>query len=529
MQEQLYTVKFVGGKELEVKTDGPPPTEEAIRDYIKANPSVLKPRNLTEGLAEARAAQAAGMQMQGEFMGDVLAGGSRTLGRQALRGVDTVRGLFGYDPIKQNYPNVMAPETTGGGKAGEFLTEALEYIIPAGAAARGTAAVARLAPAAYRGLVTVGGGALAQGATAGGVAAGQGHDWKLPAALGAGGTLAVEGAIAAAPTVAKFGRQMVRSELQPTLASMKVQPGASWRGIDKVANDITDFIIKNRLMSPEAANKMVVAAEQEVQSIVQQATAKGVTVPAPQVTLLRLQRLRNMAAKASGKSDTVDQIDRAIADYMARSPLTEDVTQQVVQQTPLGTRMAGGPPTQTVTVTGRQPRTDVTPTEALEGARLDARFKTGGQHGEFKPATMEIEKAYEIGQRNALKGTLPDVRAPLKTEGNAIAARNMLERAEFRGNNLDPGLGPVDAMTAAIEVGTGHVPVISFTRALIRNNKLRLGIYADDMARALKNNDAQATARILQKLGVAIPSAGQAHTLQDYGITVKDLVGGSPQ
>ncbi|MEQ1726747.1 MAG: hypothetical protein ABL982_00085 [Vicinamibacterales bacterium] len=468
----------------------------------------------TPAAASATPAPTSFMDTAGAVVGDTLRGAKAGLVRTAVHGGDYIRRGLGMDRIidEPDVQAAMTPPASTAGKVGFGVEQAAEFLAPGALADRAAIAVsARVAPRVGRVAARVLSRSAAGAGSSAVVAKSQGRDASSAAVWGGAFPVAGEAVTAGGRFLKSTAPAWVRSELKPTVASMKSQPGADWIGINKVADDITQFILTNRVTSPAKAQAIINRAEDEVQRIVQEATAKGVTVPAPQLALRRLQALRASAAKAGGQWDSVDIIDNAIADFMKRSPLTESVTRAVVRPASMTERMSGRAQPQVATTASRELRTDVSPQEALSGARLDARFRNRDQFGSTKGASTEVSKEIERGQRNAVKAVLPEVRPVLREEGKAIAARNMLERSQFRVNNTDP-INPMDATTMAVEVGAGQVPVISTARAFLRNNKLRLGIWSDRLANAIASNNAQAAGAILRRFGAAAGGSAAAES-----------------
>jgi hypothetical protein len=149
----------------------------------------------------------------------------------------------------------------------------------------------------------------------------------------------------------------------------------------------------------------------------------------------------------------------------------------------------------------RQLRPDVPAEEALDIARTTSRFETRRSWGEQKGTAMEAVKAQERAVRDAFRQALPEARTPLERQGQAILAERVMDRQVWREANRDvvslPGL-----------VGLSANAVVGFAAHWLRNNQLRAGIWADQLADAIATNNAAAAAGILSRLRVRLPTLG---------------------
>jgi hypothetical protein len=79
----------------------------------------------------------------------------------------------------------------------------------------------------------------------------------------------------------------------------------------------------------------------------------------------------------------------------------------------------------------------------------------------------------------------------------AIPVRDALDRQAFREANRDPMGLPATVLAA------GGRDVLAIGANVLRNQGLRLGIYAKMLRDALARNDVQATTAVLTRLGVS--------------------------
>ena len=166
----------------------------------------------------------------------------------------------------------------------------------------------------------------------------------------------------------------------------------------------------------------------------------------------------------------------------------------------MGSVMAGN--TAPVPTTARALRTDVSPAEALELARGGGKWGNKRAWGEQKGAAREASKAVERAERDAVKAAVPEAKPLLARQGQAIQARQALDRQALREGNREP-ISPFDVTTAAVEsAATGRIPVLAIARHLLRENKLRFGVWAKRLERAIEKNDEATAAVILDRFGI---------------------------
>lgn len=334
------------------------------------------------------------------------------------------------------------------------------------------------------------------------------------AATAIGGLVAGPAAVrGAGRVVGKTAKPLVRSAIKPTVTAMRQQAGASVAGINSIANRLTNFIVENGIASREAAQQLVSNIEGRIQQVVGQSTK---TTDAPQRARRYLSALETSAKKQGLHADDVAVIRAKANELLTDSPLSEDVVNTVMQPSPSGLVDQYGKPVMVPTqVTSRALRTDVMPDEALAIGRASSKWGNKKQWGEQKSASKEADKAVERATRDATKAAVPEAKPLLQKQGQAIQAREALGRKEFREANREP-VSPFDVTTAAAEIGTGRLPVLSVARHVLRENKLRLGVWAKQLERAVANHDEAAAAVILDRLGLAraatSPSGSRANT-----------------
>lgn len=343
---------------------------------------------------------------------------------------------------------------------------------------------------------------IGQGDIAGGLGASAGLVGSIlaPGAVKAAASTPVVRAVTAPVAEALEGQavRLARAGVKAPLALLKQQAGASTAGVNVGATRLAKFLIDNRITSPGQATRIIKNTEAEIQRIL---AAKGATpTDAPARAQLYLDILEQQAAKAV-KPDHAATIRAVAAEMMNESVLGEPVTTTVMRPPSLGSRMAGQTAPVPTPVTTRALRASVPADEALAIARTTSRFETRRSWGEQKGTAMEATKAQERAVRDAFKQALPETRTPLEQQGQAILAEKVLDRQAWRELNRDvislPGL-----------VGLSANAVVGFAAHWLRNNQLRAGIWADQLAKAIAAQNAPAAAGILARLRVRLPALG---------------------
>lgn len=323
--------------------------------------------------------------------------------------------------------------------------------------------------------------ALKSGAASGGLASVQG------ASPGEAATTGVLGATGAAiPALGRWigskAEPLVRAHVKPTVAAMQRIAGASVEGIEAKATQLVRFVLDNRLTTAPKAQKIFETAERELQRVL---AVKNAPTDAPARALRYLGALEKSAAKQGLPADDVAMLKSA-----AKEVLESGLGEHVI------------PPGQWLPkATTRAPRSDVTAQEALERARATSRWDTRKAWGEQKGTRLEASKAVERALRDAVKKAVPETKALLKREGLAIQAQKALDRSEFRAANRDVVSLPAHVVAAG-EISRGRVPILSLAANWLRNNQARLGIYADQLGKAITQGDTGRVVSILHRLGV---------------------------
>lgn len=388
-----------------------------------------------------------------------------------------------------------APQWMGPANEGEALGYALEqggeFMLPA----KGITAAADAA-AKYGTVAKVAAKVLGEAAGAGTVSAVHGGNPLEAAAVAAAFPFADLGLTAAGNAAGRVAPKLVRSAIKPTVTAMKQQAGASVSGINAQADRLVKFILDKGITSAGKAQKIIDDAETEIASLL--TDAKGVATDAPQRAQRYLQALEESASRQGLPADDVATIRGKMKELLQSSPLSRDAKQIVLEESPHGlVDQYGNPVLVPVEKTTRELRDDVDPLEAMGIARSSSKWGNKKQWGEQKGAATEASKAVERAARDSVKRSVPGATAPLQREGQAIKARDVLDRQAFREANRDTLGLPAHALAAG-----GH-NVLALASNWLRSNGTRTGVWAKRLSDAVNSGDAKAAREILVKLGVA--------------------------
>ena len=289
----------------------------------------------------------------------------------------------------------------------------------------------------------------------------------------------------------------VRAAIKPTVTAMKRLAGASATGIDAKANDLVRFIIENRITTPEKAVRIFEQAERELQRLL---SVKNAPTDAATRSARYLDALERSASRQGLPAADVAALRNAQAQLL-EGPMGTDVVTMVSRPHPTLVDPQGNPIMVLVPDVSRELRQTVPAAEALQSARASSQWSTRKQWGEMKGVEKETRKAVERGQRDAVKEAVPESRALLKEEANALHAAEILDRMGFRTANRDVISLPA-WVAAAPAVASGKPPILAMAANWLRNNQMKAGIYANDLSRAIERGDAVQVVTILQRLGV---------------------------
>ncbi len=427
-----------------------------------------------------------------------------TFGRVAhmVPGVDTVLGPIPDDAETQLGLDI--DPTNRAQRAGQFVEQAAEYLVPAAPAERVAATIAtKLAPFLGKAAPTIVRAGM-EALTSGAVTAGQGGDVATGAVLGAAGPITGAATMATGRAIGRQARPLGRAAIKPMLSSLKRIAGAGREGLDAKAEQLVQFILDNRLTTPEQATAIIEDAERRLSQMLADATAP---TDMPARSLRYLTALERSARKQGLAAADVATLRNATAEVLAGGLGTDEVTMVLKPHSRL--LDAHGKPLMVLQPeTARVLRTDVSAAEAMDRARATSRWQTRKAWGEQKGTQIEAHKAVERAGRDAAKATVPEARATLQRESHAIRAREALDRMRLRQGNREV-VGLPEAAVSLAELQAGRVPFLTWAENWLRKNQLRAGIYANDLRKAIDRKDKQAVGRIMTRI---VTGAGAAST-----------------
>ena len=454
-------------------------------------------KSSTTDADNAAVAQLFGVRPGALGISDPLFEGVLQVGKSAARsGYNLLQGATNYlsGADLPDAPASLQPDTPGE-YVGDFAEQGLEFLLPAKPVAGLVGKAAEYGPRLKQAARIVG-----EAAGAYGISSLQGGDAGTTALIAGAVPVVGQGISATGRAIGRQAPKLVRSALKPTVTAMKQQAGASRTGIDAQAERLVQFVLDNEITSAAKAQQIIDDAEREIGRLVD--NASGVATDAPQRAQRYLQALERSAQRQGLPADDVASIRAKMAELLDESPLSEDVVTTVMAPSPSGLVGPSGQPVLVpVDETSRALRTDVDAKEALDLARGGGKWGNRKAWGEQKGATREASKAVERAERDAVKTAVPDTRPVLQREGQAIQAKNVFERMQFREGNREP-ISPFDVMTAAVETSQGRPPIMAVARHFLWNNKIKLGIWAKRLEQAIERNDVQEAGEILGRFGV---------------------------
>lgn len=375
-------------------------------------------------------------------------------------------GLMNRDAAAFDAARQMVAPSNDVQRAGQAAEQIAEFAAPIPGGARAVWAARALEAAK---------GALVAGAQTG-------SPEQAAVAAAAGGLPIAEGA---AWVTRKASDKAVRAVLKPAYSLLSKINSAGGAGVEATADELVDFVISNKLATPEQARKLITRTEQQIERAF---SVRNPPTDAPSRAKAALDALDANASKLA-LPDQVRGPIRAKMEELLRGSMAEEV-------------MVMGPNGLT---TARVLRPSSLAKETLDSARESSLTKTGGHWGAPKDAAegsaMRADKAVEKAQRDAVKDVMPELRGPLRTQGHAIDAQKVLDRAAWREGNREAG-----GLIGAVEKAHGGSGILGLGWTVLRSGQLRGGIYAGQLARALERGNGPEVANVLQKLGFAIPS-----------------------
>jgi len=512
-----YTITAPDGREFELEGSSPPTEAELEQVFASMAPAAKsggspvadapqpEPMSAGDMLSRAVTGGAFDANQLGEFAGKLYEGTIGTIPAAAKLGWEmshpdpgrrAAAAAGAYEAAKAASADqfTKAGEALGQGPADD-VTEMVTRAVTGGALGANQLEAAGHAAAGAIPMVGPAAAAAGEEFASGNVAGGGGATVALLAPTVAS-KVASPVVSAVAKTAAKTTRDMseflARSAVKPLVSSMKRVAGASSTGVEVQAQKLVRFIIDERIATPEKAAEIIGSSERELQRLL---AVKNAPTDAATRSQRYLEILEKNAAKAGLNADNVAALKSAQRELL-EGPMGRDAFE-----------MATGPDGKTELVKVREARPEVPAAEALESARASSKWQTRRAWGEQKGASMEATKAVERAQRDAVKAAVPESKPILRRQGNAIQAREALDRMAFREANREPA-GLAGSIVGAGEVVAGKAPVMGMALELLRSGKLHGSFKLDSLSKALtkavETNNAPQAAFILGKVGVRV-------------------------
>jgi hypothetical protein len=263
--------------------------------------------------------------------------------------------------------------------------------------------------------------------------------------------------------VTALGPRMVTSYLKPGVAMLRKRAGIEGDTKSGVMRKLTDFVIKEKLTSPEKAQGLVSSVGKQIDDTLAQAEAANPNLVLD--TNRRLPRYLQSLLRRTEKQMLPGQDRTAI----------QNTGRELVEDSPLSRARH---PSELIPRGSSRPRvlrSDVTPSEGMEMVRTRSYFDPTASGGRVA-AGKTIERAV----RDAIKARVPPARPMLSRQGRAIDATEALDAAGVAAGKRDTLGGFAQTMGAV-----NARPTIGLLMQLLKEGQLRGGVYSPEIAHAL--------------------------------------------
>lgn len=479
-----------------------PPTEADMAEVFAAH-RAQRPPSVADAVRSVPLHAGAGGMTVGDAENAVIGAGKNFL-KTVTTGGNLLRKVPGIKQLDEAIGSVELPQSavTPKGTAqhvGAFIEDTAENVVPSMRAAGVATALTKGLPNA----VKVGGQMLAGAAANAATGALHGHtDPAKDAAIGAAGPFVGGAALGTARWLGRKSLPLAQAALKTPVRILKSMPGASKEGIDKMSKRLANTALDERLFNSDAATEAIDETMGQVDAKL--AAKAGLPTDAPTRAVRYLGGLRRGAAKSPLAEDATAAINGK-EDELLRGRFGEDVQTGVrVVPHPQGLR---GPNDKVLTteepVIERQLRSSVPVQESREASLAMSKY-TPSKWGAQQNAPEEANKAVERATRDAVKSAVPETKPLFAKAQRLVKTREALRIMGQRDANRDVMSLPASAGNiAGVATGKPGAALVGFATQFLKNNQLRLGIYARDLEKALAAGDPQMIGRVLQKVGVS--------------------------
>jgi hypothetical protein len=305
----------------------------------------------------------------------------------------------------------------------------------------------------------------------------------LQGALTAGTGVIGAGVVRAGQAVADRAVPLVRSALKPAFSELRRRAGIEGVAPAALANRQAKFIVDHQLSTPEQAAALAKVSGQQVDDAIAAAEANPTVSPVLD-TANRIPRYLNAMLKRVEKQITPGK-DRAAIQNLGRevvedSPLSQNVGSTTPKQPPPASinrpsltqpslNRPWGTPKVEPSSRPRALRANVKPSEGAEIVRSKSFFDKDASGGSIAGG-----KAIERAIRDSIKETVPATRQPLMTQGRAMDAERLLDRASWRDANRDSMPGGMGAIAG---IANGR-PLVGMLLQALKEGQLKAGLAA---------------------------------------------------
>lgn len=477
-----------------------PPTEADMAEVFAAH-RAQRPPSVADAVRSVPLHAGAGGMTVGDAENAVIGAGKNFL-KTVTTGGNLLRKVPGIKQLDEAIGSVELPQSavTPKGTAqhvGAFIEDTAENVVPSMRAAGVATALTKGLPNA----VKVGGQMLAGAAANAATGALHGHtDPAKDAAIGAAGPFVGGAALGTARWLGRKSLPLAQAALKTPVRILKSMPGASKEGIDKMSKRLANTALDERLFNSDAATEAIDETMGQVDAKL--AAKAGLPTDAPTRAVRYLGGLRRGAAKSPLAEDATAAINGK-EDELLRGRFGRDV-QIGTKQVPSPILGPNGQPVMTTApVMGRGIRPSAPVQESREASLAMSKY-TPSKWGAQQNAPEEANKAVERATRDAVKSAVPETKPLFAKAQRLVKTREALRIMGQRDANRDVMSLPASAGNiAGAATGKPGAALVGFATQFLKNNQLRLGIYARDLEKALAAGDPQMIGRVLQKVGVS--------------------------
>lgn len=305
-------------------------------------------------------------------------------------------------------------------------------------------------------------------------------------ALTGGFGLAAKGISAAGEAVSNRAVPLVRSALKPVLSEVRRRAGIEGVTPNAVANRQAKFIIDHQLSTPEQAAALAKSSGRQVDDAIAAAESNPDVSPVldtanriPRYLNAMLRRVERQITPGRDRS-AIQNLGREVVEDSPLSQRVASTTRPSPNPTPqpgLNSRPLGAPSTPEPGARPRALRANIKPSEGAEIVRSKSFYDK-----DASGASIAGGKAVERAVRDSIKETVPASREPLMTQGRAMDAERLLDRAAWRDGNRDSMPGGMGAIAG---IANGR-PLLGLIMQALKEGQLTAGLAAPGAGQSMQ-------------------------------------------